>query len=440
MTLMGWGRYPSIHTKVNAPRTFTELRALTNQGNAIAHGNGRAYGDSAVNTENTIHLKHFNRMLAFDEELGQLIAEAGVLLADIINVFTPQGWFPAVTPGTKFVTLGGMIAADVHGKNHHKDGSFGNYVDWFDMITADGDVKRCSKTENPELFEWTIGGMGLTGIIIRTAVRLRPISSAWIKQQTLVADNLSDAIELFENSDQATYSVAWIDCLQTGSALGRSILMLGEHAEADQVPKQHIKAPLQLVPKRQLNIVTEFPSWALNTWSVRAFNSIYYWLGNRKLEHQIVDIDSFFYPLDTLQNWNKIYGRRGFAQYQCVIPLANSEQALRELIGMIAEAKSGSFLAVLKRFGKQEGRFSFPMEGYTLALDFPISRKTLKLMDKLDNITLNYGGRIYLAKDSRMSPETFKRSDPRADEYRKYREKNCAVNKYLSAQSQRLDL
>lgn len=260
MKLAGWGRYPRIDAKLSTPRTVEALQALAQQGNAIARGNGRAYGDSAVSEKNTIHMKHFNRMLAFDAKSGQLVAEAGVLLADVIEAFLPRGWFPAVTPGTKFVTLGGMIAADVHGKNHQKDGTFGNYVDWIDVVTADGTVQRCSKIENKELFEWTIGGMGLTGVMLRSAIRLRPVNSAWIEQRTLVANNIKHAIELFEQSQDATYSVAWIDCLQKGSALGRSLLMLAEHAEANAVPSRYRKNPLQTPVKRKLGIPVDFPS------------------------------------------------------------------------------------------------------------------------------------------------------------------------------------
>lgn len=440
MTLVGWGRYPRIDAKLSTPRTVEALQALAQQGNAIARGNGRAYGDSAVSVKNTIHMKHFNRMLAFDAESGQLVAEAGVLLADVIEALLPRGWFPAVTPGTKFVTLGGMIAADVHGKNHHKDGSFGNYVDWIDVLTADGTVQRCSKTENTELFEWTIGGMGLTGVMLRAAIRLRPVNSAWIEQRTLVANNIKHAIELFEQSQDVTYSVAWIDCLQKGSALGRSLVMLGEHAEANAVPSRYRKHPLQTPVKRKLGIPVDFPSWTLNSLSVRAFNALYYWKGQRKPEQQLVDWDSYFYPLDAILGWNKIYGRLGFVQFQCVIPLKHAEQGLSELLDAIASAGAGSFLAVLKRFGAQESRFSFPMEGYTLALDFPVNAKTLALMNELDNITLQHNGRFYLAKDSRMQRDVFRQSERRADAYQNYRQGQGASAAYSSAQSERLGL
>lgn len=440
MTLSGWGRYPRIDAKLTAPCSEDDLRALVLQGNAIARGNGRAYGDSAVSSQNTVHMRNFNRMLTFDAEQGQLVAEAGVLLADVIDAFLPRGWFPYVTPGTKFVTLGGMIAADIHGKNHHKDGTFGTYVDWIDIIVGDGSVQRCSRSENTELFEWTLGGMGLTGIMLRAAIRLRPVSSAWIEQRTLVAENISHAIELFEQSQDATYTVAWIDCLQQGKSMGRSLVMLGEHADAVAVPSQYRKTPLQISPKRKLSIPVEFPTWALNSLSVRTFNAFYYWNGKRKRGQQLVDWDSYFYPLDAILGWNKIYGRRGFAQFQCVLPLQSADEGLRALLSAIASAGAGSFLAVLKRFGAQNSRFSFPMEGYTLALDFPVNKKTLALMERLDIITVGHGGRFYLAKDSRMSREVFQQSEPRAQDYLSFRDDQMASNVFASSQSQRLGL
>ena len=440
MTLSGWGRYPRIDAKLNVPRSEEDLRALVLRGHAIARGNGRAYGDSALSAQNTVHMRHFNRMLSFDAEQGQLVAEAGVLLADVIDAFLLHGWFPYVTPGTKFVTLGGMIAADVHGKNHHKDGSFGSYLDWIDVLVSDGSVQRCSRSENTELFEWTVGGMGLTGIVLRAAIRLRPVTSAWIEQRTLVAENISHAIELFEQSYDATYSVAWIDCLQQGKSMGRSLVMLGEHADGVAVPSQYRKTPLHISPKRKLSIPVEFPSWSLNSLSVRAFNALYYWNGQRKRGQQLVDWDSYFYPLDAILGWNKIYGRRGFAQFQCVLPLQSADEGLRALLSAIASAGAGSFLAVLKRFGTQNSRFSFPMEGYTLALDFPVNNKTLALMERLDSITVEHGGRFYLAKDSRMSRNVFQQSEPRAQDYLSFRQAQMATQAFASAQSQRLGL
>lgn len=440
MKISGWGRYPKIYSKVSAPRTVSSLQVLVQQGNAIARGNARSYGDSSISTTNTIHMKHFNHMLQFDEQNGQLIAEAGVLLADIIEVFLPRGWFPSVTPGTKFVTLGGMIAADVHGKNHHKDGSFGNCVDWIELMTADGAILRCSKSKNIELFEWTIGGMGLTGIIVRAAIRLRPVSSAWVQKRTLIANNIETAIDLFEQSNDATYSVAWIDCNQIGAKLGRSLVMLGEHAEVNSLPLQHSETPLETKSKRKFSVPIELPNWTLNKLSVRTFNALYYLNGKLNSAPQLVDWDSYFYPLDAIRGWNKIYGRNGFVQFQCVIPLDKSLEGLIELLEAIANSKLGSFLAVLKRFGPQNTRFSFPMEGYTLALDFPVNADSLSLMKHLDQITLKHGGRFYLAKDSRMPREIFERSDQRIESFKRYRKETGLEKIFSSTQSKRLGL
>lgn len=438
MKLSGWGRYPITEASVSAPRNEDEIAQLLRGDKAIARGNGRAYGDSAVNVSNTIQMTNFDRMLAFDPATGQLVAEAGVLLADVIEVFLRRGWFPAVTPGTKFVTLGGMIAADVHGKNHHKEGSFGRYVDWIEVLTPDGSVVRCSNTENADLFAWTIGGMGLTGVIIRAAFRLKRVSSAWIEQHTVVANDINHAIEIFEQSKHSTYSVAWIDCLKKGPALGRSLVILGEHMRCEDLPPKYQKTPFAVKSRAMWNVRFDFPVAILNALSVRAFNALYYWNGKRKPQRQIVCYERYFYPLDTILGWNKIYGRRGFVQFQCVIPIDHAKQGLNELLQAISGAGVGSFLAVLKRLGEQSSKFSFPMEGYTLALDFPVNKKTLDLMSKLDDITVKHNGRFYLAKDSRMSKEVFHQSEHRAEEYSLYRQDTACADTFDSAQSERL--
>jgi FAD/FMN-containing dehydrogenase len=417
------------------------LRSLVqSEPNLIARGNGRAYGDSAINTSATIETRHLNRMLAFDEDSGQLIAEAGVLLGDVIDVFLPRGWFPLVTPGSKFVTLGGAIASDVHGKNHHKDGSFRACVDSIDIMGADGEVRRCSSQENPSMFDHTLGGMGLTGIILRAAIRLRPVETAWIRQTTIAAPDLKTAMAVFDEAEDATYSVAWIDCLGTGRSLGRSLVMLGEHATRDELSAGQAQAPFRIKPKRKLSVPIDFPAFALNSLTVRAFNALYYWAGARKSGVQLVDWDSYFYPLDAILGWNRIYGRKGFAQFQCVLPLDRSEAGLTALLEETAKAGAGSFLAVLKRFGKQDSAFSFPMEGYTLALDFPVSNKTLALLERLDQITIAHGGRFYLAKDGRMSAATLRASDPRAANFHAHRDSHDCISRFSSAQSERLAL
>ncbi len=441
MKLSGWGRYPVLEARTHRPRSVDALRdLLLSEPHLIARGNGRAYGDSAINTSATIETRYLNRMIAFDPASGLLAAEAGVLIGDIITAFLPRGWFPMVTPGTKFVTLGGAIAADVHGKNHHKDGSFRSCVDWIDVMGPDGAVRRCSATEDAALFDHTLGGMGLTGIILRAAIRLRPVETGWIRQTTIAAPDLETAMSAFEETQDATYSVAWIDCLGTGANLGRSLVVLGEHAARADLSPQQAQMPLRIKPKRKLSVPIDFPAFALNGLTVRAFNALYYRAGARKTGTRLVDWDSYFYPLDAILGWNRIYGRKGFAQFQCALPLDNSESGLRGLLAEIAKTGSGSFLAVLKRFGKQDSAFSFPMEGYTLALDFPVSPKTLALLERLDRITIAHGGRFYLAKDSRMSAATLSASDTRAADFHAHRDSHGYTSRFRSAQSERLAL
>lgn len=441
MNLSGWGRYPVLKAAVRAPRSLDALRDMVRQESSlIARGNGRAYGDSAISTAATLEMRHLNRMLSFNPGSGQLIAESGVLLGDIIAAFLPRGWFPSVTPGTKFVSLGGAIAADVHGKNHHKDGSFRSCVDWMDVMDPTGTVTRCSRLENPELFDHTLGGMGLTGIITQAAITLKRVETAWIRQETLPAPNLKAAMEVFEANQDATYSVAWIDCLAKGADLGRSLVMLGEHAIERDLPTGQHQRPFEAPTQTKRSIPFDFPGFALNKFTVRAFNALYYRQGSRKTGTQLVDWDSYFYPLDAITQWNRIYGSKGFAQFQCVLPLDASEVGLSHLLNTISEAGAGSFLAVLKRFGAQDSAFSFPMEGYTLALDFPINAKTLSLLDKLDRITLEHGGRFYLAKDARMSAETFSASDDRIAAFQSQRKDNNWQTRFASAQSERLGL
>lgn len=441
MKLSGWGRYPVLEARTHRPRSVEALRQLVvSEPHLIARGNGRAYGDSAINPAASVRMEHFNRMLAFDPTSGQLVAEAGVLLGDIIAAFLPRGWFPMVTPGTKFVTLGGAIAADVHGKNHHRDGSFRACVDWIDVMGAGGETTRCSETSDPTLFDLTLGGMGLTGVVLRAAIRLRPVETAWIRQTTIAAPNLEAAMATFEAAMGTTYSVAWIDCLGTGASLGRSVVMLGEHAVVDDMPDDRRTDPFRIPARRTANVPIDLPGVTLNRYSIRLFNALYHRAGRRRSGVQLVDWDRYFYPLDAILGWNRIYGRKGFVQFQCVLPLPESKVGLAALLREIARAGQGAFLAVLKRFGAQDSAFSFPMEGYTLALDFPVSATTLALLDRLDRITIDHGGRFYLAKDSRMSAATFAAAEPRAAGFRRKRVDLGAVERFRSTQAERLAL
>ena len=440
MLLSGWGRYPKLESRLIRPRDFEGLVALAAQGPLIARGKGRAYGDAALGPDRTLDMRGFNRILAFDPECGVLVAEAGVTLAEVIDVFLPRGWFPAVTPGTKFVTLGGAIAADVHGKNHHMDGAFSSCVEWIEVFGPDGTLRRASRSEDADLFEWTCGGMGLTGVIARAAIRLRPVETGWIRQHAIPAPGLATALDLFEGAQGSTYSVAWIDCLAGGRALGRSIVMLGEHARLADLGEQQRADPFVTRRKQAKTVPFDFPGFALNSLSVRAFNQLYYGLGAWNAGDALIDFDSYFYPLDALLEWNRIYGRRGFAQFQCVLPLAASPAGLAVLLKAIAKSGQGSFLAVLKRMGAQDSRFSFPMEGYTLALDFPVRDGTARLFTELERIVVDHGGRFYLAKDAFLSPETLRASDPRTAAFIAMRENSGASGRFVSALSERLAL
>lgn len=437
--LSGWGRYPVAQAQVTSPGADRDIAAALSAGPAIARGLGRAYGDAAIG-KRVIDMRGMDRFIAFDPETGTLDAEAGLSLATIIDTLLPRGWFPAVTPGTRYVTLGGAIAADVHGKNHHRDGSFGSFVDGFDLMGPDGTIRHCTPTQNADLFHWTLGGMGLTGVILRARVRLRRVETGWIRQETIPAPNLDAALEVFEGAMAATYSVAWIDALAHGPALGRSLVMLGEHARRADLPAKTRRAPFHTPDPLALTLPFDLPALALNPLSVRAFNALYWRLGLRNAGPSLVPWRPYFYPLDAIRGWNRMYGRRGFVQFQCAFPLAASAPGLRATLSAIAETGAGSFLAVLKRFGAQDSRLSFPTEGYTLALDFPAAPASLALLTRLDAIVADHGGRFYLAKDARMSAETLHRTDPRMTDFAQFRHEAGLAGAFVSSQSERLGL
>jgi FAD/FMN-containing dehydrogenase len=438
MMLSGWGRFPRQPCRISSPRDEAELRAQVAKGGLIARGNGRAYGDSALSRTNTVDMRGFNRMISFDEATGQLVAEAGVLLADMIRAFLPRGWFPIVTPGTKFVTLGGMIAADVHGKNHHCDGSFGKVVDWIDVMGPQGDILRALPGD--DLFRWTLGGMGLTGVILRAAFRLRQVETGWIRQRTLPTANLSETLAAFEAHHDSPYSVAWIDSMSRGAALGRSLITLGAHAVLDDLTQSQQRTPFATPARRTLRMPLDAPGFLLNRHTVRAFNWAYFQRGLASAGESLLGWDSYFYPLDSVLGWNRVYGRKGFVQFQCALPLATSTAGLTQLLEAISLAGLGSFLAVLKRLGPESGGMSFPMEGHTLALDFPNTPATMALLGDLDRITLAHGGRFYLAKDSRLTPDMLRKTDPRAANFRNMREALALPGPFSSTQSERLFL
>jgi len=398
-----------LEANVAEPSDQNEIRKyISGQKNVIARGNGRCYGDSSLG-ENIVSTLKLNRILSFDEENGTLECESGTLLSEILDVIVPRSYFLPVTPGTKFVTLGGAIAADVHGKNHHCEGSFSNHVIHLDLLQADGEVVRCSPDANPDWFWQTCGGMGLTGVILSAKFRLKAIETSYIRQTTYKASDIERVMQLFDDSENYNYSVAWIDCFAKQRALGRSILRLGEHAEINELPAHLRRDPLRLAAKGGISVPFHFPSFSVNRLTVKTMNLVYYHRERSTPTEALQHFDKYFYPLDGIQNWNRAYGRKGFLQYQCVLPKEKSFDGLKAILEKIGRSGMGSPLAVLKLFGPPDPNavMSFPMEGYTLALDFKVAPSVFALLNELDEIVLKNSGRIYLAKDARMSREMF---------------------------------
>lgn len=438
----GWGGFPIVEGRlVSAASQADIVAAMAAAEGFVARGNGRAYGDAAIGEPLTLSMLPFNRMIGFDPETRLLRAEAGVLLDEIIAVFLPRGFFPTVVPGTRFVTLGGAIASDVHGKNHHRDGGFGDHVAELVLVTGAGEVIRASREENAELFRATIGGMGLTGTIIEATIRLRPVETGWIRQTTIVADDLASAMAALDAGDAATYSVAWIDCLAKGPKLGRSLIFLGEHATRAELGARELRDPFPVPRAPRLAIPVDFPDLALNPLSVAAFNELYFRAGARKAGAPfLVAAAPYFFPLDGVGRWNRIYGRRGFVQHQCVLPPETAESALAELLERIAGRGDASFLAVLKKLGPSHGLVSFPMLGYTLALDLPLTPGLLEFLDELDKVVVKAGGRLYLTKDARQLRTTYDAGYPGADAFRALRREIDPAGRIRSRLSTRLSL
>jgi decaprenylphospho-beta-D-ribofuranose 2-oxidase len=435
--IASWGNFPVMESNEKGFTFTDELQQMVAANHKIiARGNGRCYGDASLAT-NTISTLKYDKALSFDITLGIFECQSGMLLSDILEIIVPKGWFLPVTPGTKFITVGGAVSSDVHGKNHHIDGSFSNHITEMDVLLANGNIITCTPSQHSDLFEATCGGMGLTGIITRVTFRLKKIETSFIRQKQVKANNLEHVIQLFEEYKDYTYSVAWIDCLQKGKDFGRSILMLGEHANINDLSEAQKKEPLQLPKKKQITFPFNMPSWVLNTFTVKAFNLLYYGKNIKKEINNVVSYEPFFYPLDAILHWNRGYGRKGFIQYQFVLPL-HAKQGLIEILQRISDAGLGSFLAVLKVFGKQDSLISFPMEGYTLALDFPVRDGLFDFCDELDQVVLKHGGRLYMSKDARMKPEVLAAGYPALDTFKTIVKKYDPEHKFLSTQSERL--
>jgi len=431
LRVSGWGGYPIIDADLSNAATQEDLRKLLEATQPlIARGMGRSYGDSA-NHSVVAQTKYLDHFLELDTVNGTLKAEAGLSLREILRVLIKQGWFLPVTPGTSFVTLGGAIASDVHGKNHHLSGTFGEHVLSMRVLLGSGEVVTTSPLVLPDLFHATCGGMGLTGVILDATIKLIPISSSKISQKTIKSRSLEKSFRAFDQNFAATYSVAWIDCLKTGSSLGRSVLFLGEHAGRED---------LALSLKKPITVPIHTPAFLLNKLSISTLNASYYAkaINNRSKD---VPLTSFFYPLDAIGGWNKLYGKQGFIQYQFVLPTEGGLSNMREILKEITKSGSGSFLAVLKKFGPtNKNLLSFPIEGYTLALDFKATSSNISLVQRMDEVVKDSGGRVYLTKDAVMKESTFKATYPKWQEFESVREKYGAIGKFASSQSKRLGL
>lgn len=434
--LSNWGNYPALDCDESS---FTQEEQLTQYVNThdhiIARGNGRCYGDASL-SEHSISTLRYDKVLQFDTENGIFECQAGITLDQVLAIIVPKGWFLPVTPGTKFITIGGAVASDVHGKNHHAEGSFSNHVITMEVLTGVG-FMNCSPENNPDLFWATCGGMGLTGIITKVQFRLKKIETAYIRQKQIKAENLDEIIRLFDEYKGYTYSMAWIDCLKKGRNFGRSILIVGEHATKEELSDKQKAAPLLLPDKLKLTIPFNLPSFVLNNFTVKAFNMLYYAKNYKKEMNSVVPYEPFFYPLDAIHHWNRGYGKQGFVQYQFVLPIDRKE-GLAAIMHRISDKGWGSFLAVLKVFGKQDDLISFPMEGYTLALDFPVRKGLFPFLDELDALVLEYGGKLYLSKDARMQQEVFWKSYPNAERFANIINTYNPVGKFRSVQSDRL--
>jgi FAD/FMN-containing dehydrogenase len=412
-----WGRYPRHQSQLIPLRWTSDFPLAIKPPTAMLPvGLGRSYGDSCLLDQGTLLLASgMNRFLAFNAQTGLLRVEAGVSLEVILRLVVPRGWFLPVTPGTKYVTVGGAIANDVHGKNHHLEGTFGVHVPRFELVRSDGTRMECSSTENAEWYKATIGGLGLTGLITWAEVQLRPIVSRKINYHGIKFNGIDEFLAISHASSQIEYTVAWIDCVAQGKGFARGIFMQGGHSS--------VAEKLEASSQPHLSVPMEMPDMLLNRATVAAFNTLYYHKQFGKQKSGLLDYEPFFYPLDAVAHWNRIYGRNGLLQFQCVVPDGDDTSGITEILRTITASGLASFLAVIKVFGKvpSPGMLSFPRPGITLALDFPVrSEVSFALLDRLAEITLAHGGSMYPAKDARMTPHQFQSFYPQWQEFSSY--------------------
>lgn len=438
ITTSGWGLYPRVAASVQRARYLSDLcRAAAAP--ILPQGNCRSYGDGCLyeRVVSTLPLKH---LLDFDRPHGLLYAQAGITLAEIIRFALPQGFFLPVTPGTKFPTLGGCIAADVHGKNHHAEGSIAAFVESLDMVLADGSTVRCSRSQRADLFWATLGGMGLTGFIYAATLRLKKVPSAYIRQRAIKTANWAETCRVcLETQQQYTYSVAWIDGLQTGRQLGRGRVLLGEHASECELKG---KPPFPVHGDGGWAVPFFLPGRVLNAQVLKAFNALYYHRQVRRATDALVHYDPYFYPLDAVRGWNRLYGRRGFLQYQVAVPYPDGAEVIADLLGRIARQGMASPLAVFKSFGPpSDGLLSFPLAGHTLSLDIPLrDAGTIPFLRALNKTVVEAKGRVYLAKDAILEKEDFAAMYPQLEQFKAVKRKYDPEHRFRSCLSDRLGI
>ncbi|MBU1429225.1 FAD-binding oxidoreductase, partial [Myxococcota bacterium] len=445
--LYGWGRFPVIEARCARPERQGEiLEALQPdgvEGGRLAYGLGRSYGDTALLSDGgVILMERLDRMLGFDPETGWARVEAGVSIQSLVDVFLPRGFFPYVVPGTFQVTVGGAIANDIHGKNHHVDGTFADHVRRVELLTGSGEVVICDAQHHPELFWATVGGLGLTGVILSAEVRLRAVASPYIEMESIRVESLDHFFEVSADSAGFTHTVSWIDCVTQGKAMGRGIFMRGGHAAAGATLK---RGPLGDLGERlspYLKMPIDAPNWLMNKATMRLFNEAYFHKHPKGKIEAVTAYAPFFCPLDFVQDWNRGYGPRGFLQYQLVVPSEPEHRTIRQILEAITASGMGSFLAVIKEFGEQtHPGLSFPQPGVTLALDFPnYGAPLFELFERLDEMVLNAGGRLYLGKDSRLSREMFCAMYPDWARWKATRDAWDPQGRFASDQGRRLGL
>ena len=428
--LSGWGKNKFFNCNIAYPKNINELKALV-KGNTIARGLGRSYGNSSIQPSSTIVTTKLNKILYFNKKNGIIEVESGISIKELVKQTVRNGWFLPVTPGSKYITIGGMVASDVHGKNHHKVGSFRNFILDLRVINNRGKVLLCNKIKNRDLFNYTIGAMGLTGIIYSCRFKLKKISSNLIFQETLKNKDLKETLRSFENSKNWEYNVAWLDGSANQNKIGRSVTYRAHHIKKK-------KSILEFKAEKSIKIPNMFPSWFMNSYTIKLLNFLYYLLSAKS--KKVISLDKYFFPLDRIKNWNIVYGKKGFITYQFIVPYKNSYNVINKILNILSDNKIYSYISVIKSMKKNNKYLSFGKEGLSFVFDFPIYKNIDKVLDKIDKIIISNNGDMYLTKDSRITRGIFQKINKKfySPSFKKFRKKEDCY--FSSLQSRRLKI